>query len=95
MVLKRLTTLSQLESNALVKDVADGAFIRDGGSLIQLFTILTEKAAPGRFRRKRLWEQKNRIIDQFIYQFYVCGSVNSALVSEDYHLKYSHRKAIL
>ncbi len=41
MVLKRLTAISQFESNALVKDITDGIFIRIGGRLFQLFTILT------------------------------------------------------
>ncbi len=44
MVLKGLTTLSKFESNALVKDLTDGAFIRDGGSLFQLFPFLQERS---------------------------------------------------
>ncbi len=44
MVLKRLTTLSQFESNALVNDVTDGAFIRDDRSLFQFFPFLQERS---------------------------------------------------
>ncbi len=45
MVLKKLAPLSKFESNALEKDMTDGAFIRVSGHLFQWFTFLTEKAA--------------------------------------------------
>ncbi len=45
-MLKRITTLTQLEFIALLKDMTDEAFIRVGGSLFQWFTILSEKASP-------------------------------------------------
>ncbi len=45
----RLATLSQFESNALIKVTTGGAFIKTGGSLFQYRTIRTEEAAPLRF----------------------------------------------